>query len=614
MSHPADDSGRGAGATLFVVLLVVAACALSIVDVLRVFGPSVFFDELVYMEAARSLVHGDGLAVRGGEYGYAPLFPVLAASALWVFGEGLSGYYAVLILNAIVIVSSVVPVWLMARRVLPSRAAGLAAVTTLALPVALYAGYFMADAVGYTIALWALLAIQVAAERPTAARQAIAVVACLGAVGVRFQFAVLVPTLVVAVVSTWLVGRGREPARSFLVGLWPLGVPVAVALLLGLGRVVAGDGSAMLGSYGVLWRGYDVLETLRWSAYHVFDLVLYVLLLPALCLPYALAGLARRARRSPAHAALLATLGSSLVFGILIVGLFSTTNFAEGRLHDRYLGYLVPMCVVALAWWWSEGMPRTRAGTVGVALIVAVVLLAPFDELVVSRSALIFDAVSTSVWASIANVGGDGVAHVAMLVALGGLAALAVLGSKRARRIGLLGCLGLSLVISLALREGGVAFSDRGAFTSPSERTWVDAAVGGGRIVTSLLVVPEPCPANALIRTMLETEFFNGSVGPVVRLGPALRASTVETVGALRDGSVVDRRGTPVKADLVLAPPGMRLQGARRATGTVERLGLWEVGGPVRVVGVTDEDALFDVVCRALAGLPGSEGDSRLTP
>ncbi len=598
------------------MLLVVAVVAgtLSIVHVLRVFAPSVFFDELVYMEAARSLVHGDGLAVRGGEYGYAPLFPVLAAAVIRVFGGGVAGYHAVLVLNALVVVSSVAPVWLMARRVLPSRAAGLAAAATLALPVALYAGYFMADAVGYTIALWALLAIQLAAERPTATRQAVAVVAVLGAVGVRFQFAVLVPTLVVAIVSTWLLGRDREPTRAFLVRLWPLGVPVAIGLLFGLGRVAAGDGSAMLGSYGVLWQGYDVLETLRWSAYHVFDLVLYVLLLPALCLPYALVALWRRARRSPAHAALLATLVSSVVLGILIVGLFSTTTFAEGRLHDRYLGYLVPMCIVALAWWWSEGMPRARAGAVGVAAIVAVVLLAPFDELVVSRSALIFDAVSTSVWASIANVGGDGVAHVAMLVTLGGLVALAVLGSEKARRIGLLACLGLSLVVSLALREGGVAFSDRGAFTSPSERTWVDAAVGQGRVVTSLLVVPERCPANALVRTMLETEFFNGSIGPVIRLGPALRASTVETVGALRDGSVVDRRGRPVLADLVLAPPGMRLQGVRRATGTVERLGLWDVRGPVRVVGAADEPALFDGVCRALRGLPGSEGDSRLTP
>jgi len=59
-------------------------------------------------------------------------------------------------------------------------------------------------------------------------------------------------------------------------------------------------------------------------------------------------GSAYRSRAGSSNdAAFLATFVSATVTGILVVATFSASQFGLGRLHDRYLFYVVPLWLVS---------------------------------------------------------------------------------------------------------------------------------------------------------------------------------------------------------------------------------------------------------------------------
>src|SRR5262245_44665718 len=71
-------------------------------------GPRIFPDELIYMDAAAAVAGGDGLAVRGGEYGYGPVYPVLVAP-LVALTDRETAFALAQLLNALAIALVAVP-------------------------------------------------------------------------------------------------------------------------------------------------------------------------------------------------------------------------------------------------------------------------------------------------------------------------------------------------------------------------------------------------------------------------------------------------------------------------------------------------------------------------
>src|SRR5262245_56372261 len=78
--------------------------------------PRVFPDELRYLDAASSLIHGHGLSVRGGSYGFGGLYPtVVLAPILWAVHDRDTAYELIKVVNAFVFALAAVPVYLLAR-------------------------------------------------------------------------------------------------------------------------------------------------------------------------------------------------------------------------------------------------------------------------------------------------------------------------------------------------------------------------------------------------------------------------------------------------------------------------------------------------------------------
>ena len=79
-------------------------------------GPRVHPDEVRYLIAASSLVEGEGLTLRGQDYGFGPLLPLVLAAILRVAGSVDAAYDWFKAANALFFALTAVPVYLLARR------------------------------------------------------------------------------------------------------------------------------------------------------------------------------------------------------------------------------------------------------------------------------------------------------------------------------------------------------------------------------------------------------------------------------------------------------------------------------------------------------------------
>ena len=73
-------------------------------------------DEERYLIAASSLVEGEGLSLRGQDYGFGPLLPLVLAAILRVAGSVDAAYDWFKAANALFFALTAVPVYLLARR------------------------------------------------------------------------------------------------------------------------------------------------------------------------------------------------------------------------------------------------------------------------------------------------------------------------------------------------------------------------------------------------------------------------------------------------------------------------------------------------------------------
>ena len=474
------------------------------------------------------------------------------------------------------------PAFLLARRLLAPPWSLACAALAVGIPSALYTGFVMTEGAAYAACTLALLAFHRVLERPTVIAQLAAVAALALAAGLRLQLAALGGALALALVLRALLTRGRRlVSRADVRRLWLLllvlgGAVLAVGVRAALGNPLAG--------YADLWRSYDLLEVARWTWRSLAGLGLYLALVPLVVAPAALLLLGRDARRGDRPAAAFTSLfvGVNAVL-LLVVGAFSSTEFGVGFLHDRYLFYVVPLWLVSTAVWAER---RAALGPVGIALggALVVALLATLPTYLLNDDGgRRFDAIASGLPSEVAEVLGRSEPSRAALLAAAALAIATVVVLAWLPRWLVLVPLAAVFALNAAFAWDYRIDAARNVTFSPFDAStvaWVDDAVPEGAEAGTLAggVSVETRDALRL------TEFFNASLGPAYSLGAAYAPTLATGEARIAGGGAVVAETGPVEVDWVVAPQALRLAGQVVAEGTVEKLRLWRVRGPVRVL------------------------------
>jgi hypothetical protein len=305
----------------------------------------VMTDELLYERLAISVwhehsplphVHGELIA------NVNQLYPLLLAPlfAGKLVPDGLRDAH---ILNAFVMSSAVIPAFLLARRVTNgSRLAYLVAVLTVCLPWIVLASFLMTEAVAYPAFLWAILALHTVLLAPSARNDVLLLVAIGVAILARTQFAVLFAIVPVAILLYRFAPRRSISEHRILTGAY--GVLAAAAVIL----AATGNLSRALGTYSVTAEGNIAPSGMpRSLLQHIAPLGLGIGIVPfVLGTAWLFSSVVQE--RTRAQRAFAAVAGVAVVVLLLEVTSYDL-RFGAGRLHDRYLFYVVPLLLVAFA-------------------------------------------------------------------------------------------------------------------------------------------------------------------------------------------------------------------------------------------------------------------------
>jgi hypothetical protein len=249
------------------------------------------------------------------------------------------------ILNAWIMSSACIPVYLLARRVTGSRpAAYAAAFLAVCMPWILFASFLMTEVAAYPALLWALLASQRAAVAPSRRNDALVLLAIALAFFARTQFALLVFVVPLALL-VYERGRVRTVlARHRLFAGTYVTLALVAVVLLAVGRL-----SATLGVYGDTLAGNLVPSGIgRSFVDHLAVVSLGVGILPLVAGgAWLVAGVVRPSANPEVLA--FACIGAVFVlFQTLQVTIFDLRYSGDVRyVHDRYLLYLAPVLVLA---------------------------------------------------------------------------------------------------------------------------------------------------------------------------------------------------------------------------------------------------------------------------
>jgi hypothetical protein len=492
-------------------------------------APFIMVDELIYSELARSLV-GDGtFTVRGAPAsGYSLLYPLLIAPAYALFDALPEAYGAVKTVNALAMSLAAIPAYLIARRVARPPLALFAALLAVAVPSMAYTGTVMTENLYYPVFLLAALGLLRVLDQPGWGRIA-ALLGLLGvAYAVRSQSVALVPAVLTApLLLVWFERSGvaglRRYARLYGVILAAAAVVVGVQLARGQGL------TELLGAYSVVGdRSYDAGSVLRFWAWHLEELTLYVAVIPVAAF-LVLLGLAWTLPRAlQVH---VAATSAVLAWMSLAVAAFAS-QFAH-RIQERNLFVVVPLLFAALVAWVERGAPRPRRVAVpAVAVAVALPILVPYERFI--ETGVISDTLALVPWWGVNThlLGGSYAATVAVGVVAVGLLVL-LIPARYAIALPLL------VVVAFAF-AGRSVWSGPHGFVQASEgalfqgirgvpRDWIDRAVPDGAEVGVLWTGrPDRFSVNL-------NEFFNRRVGRVFYTDQPTPGGINETPVALQE-------------------------------------------------------------------------------
>ena len=333
----------------------------------------VMTDELYYERLAVSVAQTGSLLPRlHGELvpNVNQLYPVLISP---MFGDGNipASFEGAHRLNAFLITTAAIPVFLLARRIGLGRLISLwAGALSVAVPWVVLSSFLLTEVIAYPAFCWALLALTHAVERKRWTTDLLALAVIGVAVLARTQFVVLLGVLAVAIVAEAML---EATPRGAPANLWRtrrhLVYGFGALLLVVLAAVAIGKGSKLLGSYSVTAENVRIdLGLFRLALEHLALLALGLAILPFIV---GVGWLVDRFRPSTAAAErAFAVVGcSTLVLVTLQVASFNQ-RFGAGLVKDRYLFYVVPVVLLGLAgalasrqWprWWALVVPAAVA-------------------------------------------------------------------------------------------------------------------------------------------------------------------------------------------------------------------------------------------------------------
>jgi hypothetical protein len=564
-------------------------------------GPRVHPDEERYLIAASSLVEGEGLTLRGEEYGFGPLLALVLAAIIRLAGSIDAAYDWFKATNALFLALTAAPVYLLARRLVSAWWAVLAAGLSVVIPSSISVATVMTESLSYLAAAWALYAIAVALERPTVLRQFGVLAAISVAFLTRPQLGILYVSWVGALAALWLIAPSTKPrTRAELIRFWPTALPLALGAVALAARLASGASAQdSLGAYWELWRGYDPLEVGKWFVYHLGDFAVYLAIVPIAIAPIVLWELARAGRAGSRPAgAFVALFVSANAFGLFVVAAFTSTPWGYDRLHDRYGFYLVPLWLIGLVVWLASGLPRPLLATaLGAVAALTLPLILPFRQLANEAG---IDTVPGALLVRIeAELAGPGAAsgRLALVLFVVGLLAATLFLPRRIARVALPAAVAAVLCVTsyFAWQRLIDAPEDR-VFAGGLERAWIDERLPEDASVTKLYM-DTSCGSALESHALFLTEFFNSTVDRAAYIDDSVPDGLpIERVDVAVSGAL-ELSGNPLRADHVVTQPGIELAGRRVAEGTAAGLVLWDVGGPVRVLGASSNAQLRRMIC-----------------
>jgi Dolichyl-phosphate-mannose-protein mannosyltransferase len=544
-------------------------------------GPWIMVDELIYSELAKSIASSGHLLVRGHvERGYGLVYPALISPA-WVLARSMPAAYAVAkVINVVAMSLTVVPAYLLARRLARTELALAAAALAVAVPSTLYAGTLMTENAFYPLFVCFALALVRCLERPSAGRQLLVLALCILAFLTRAQAVILVPAAALAPLT--LRAIQRRPWRwllEFRLLYGSLGLVGAVAVLAGVVR--AHSPLAVLGAYRVAGEHhYAVVPATRWLVYHVAELDLYVGVVPLIAFVM-LVTLARRLDR--AAQVFVAAALPVVVLLVVEVAVFATFP-AVKRIEERNMFYVAPLLFVALVAWIARGAPRPPVPAAFTALAAAALPgVIPYRSLIdVSAKS---DTLALLLWWWLENnwVPAASVAAAAVLAAA--LFAGLVLALPARLTVVLPALVFVYLGAMLAAAEygrNGLRSASAGAvfqgITAP-RLDWIDRRIGSRHAVVAAV-----WSGRASVFTLWENEFFNRSIGPVLELGPSPGGGLPATAIAVdrRSGVLRTSDGSLLRPRYALADASVPLAGQELARDDGRGIALLRVYGPLR--------------------------------
>jgi hypothetical protein len=572
---------------------VVVAALLHTALALRSPSPWIVPDELIYSELAKSLGTSGVPRIRGEvslDWGLG--YPALLAPIWAVVHDTGTAYVLAKAWNAVLLASTAVPSYFLARRFVEERSALIVAALCVSIPPMLYAGTLMTEVALYPAFVVAVLAVTRAIERPTPRAQGLALAAIGLACAIKTLAAVLLVAYCAAILAYhWLEHRSghslRRHLRAYALTWGVLGVLAAAA---GLVALTTGRPQALLGGYANVVDHMRPAGVPRWFLLHLAELDLAVAVLPFAAMLIVVARGIRRDAERPEKlfvAVVVPVVGAWL----LAVASFASVPFLEvfsypenvQRLQGRSTFMLAPLFFIGFAMWLRDR--RGSLALVAGATVVAVILPAaiPIDDY---DGHVRFQATALVPWVALRE---EVAWPLGLLVLTCGLGLLFVLAFRIRASAALflvpvvcvLGAVGLTAHLSMRWASDGARDVTAGTIAS-----WVDS-VAGEQEVAVLWAEPPGKPFAELHPrqyVVFVGEFFNRSMGAVYEIGTPLPYSLPSTRVRLTAGRIVLANGRPAQlGGLVLVPCHIRVAGVPIARDPATGAGVFRVTTPLRV-------------------------------
>jgi hypothetical protein len=539
--------------------------------------PTLFSDEMEFTQLSRSIAETGRATLRGGVP--APdvsLYAYLAAPAWWL--EDISSAYGVIkVIGVLVMTAAIFPAYALARLVVSRPYALFAAVGTAAAPALAYAPFLVEEPLAYPVSTLALLLIARAGISPGKLSLTLALGACVVAVGVRTQLAILLPVLALVLLArAWRSGQSQRWRATWTGWDWAGAVILLIGAAVGL--------SALIGHRSVSWytaTGFFKGRMLEYGLWAVGSLAIGLGVLPLV------AGLAALVpRRSERHDDRLATFIALSASTLAIFGLYTavkaaylSTTFAV-VIAERNLIYVVPVLFVGTALILERRRPAALAVMAATAFAVYLMTATPYaldryPDYEAHGLAIAAFANRIPKWP------GETIETILVLVALGSGLAVLALRFIRSTRVAFAATATIAVVVlswsmttEIYAANGERHASDRHWGVLPLPPSWVDNVTRGERTALVGQGISDPNPIWQLEFWNRSIEYFIGMDGSAPGPGETATPNLDKTDGT--------HAPADLNAEYAVTVGGVALA-APKVT-TVGGMDLYRLGGkPVRL-------------------------------